>query len=199
MRLVRTLCPKCRDSYEADPATLNRFSWGARPEGAVTLQRGRGCGACQNTGYHGRTGIFEVLDIDERVRGLVQQGVSDSVIRQAAMEAGMHSIGEDGLRKVLAGRTTLDEVSRVIYLVQQAGKVCPACSSVMSQDFEYCPTCGEFVGEHCEGCHRRLSQNWAFCPHCGHDTSHEMEAADKSQGRKRRRALSMDEAMKKAS
>ncbi len=198
MRLVRTMCPKCRDTYEADAATLNRFSGNVRPEGAVTLQRGRGCASCHNTGYYGRTGIFEVLPIDDQVRTLVQQGVSDSAIRQAAMEAGMHSIGEDGLRKVLEGRTTLDEVSRVIYLAQQAGKVCPACSSVLSHDFEYCPTCGEFVGEHCESCHRRLSTGWAYCPHCGSDASHEMDA-DTKPNRKRRRALTMDEAMKKAS
>ena len=198
MRLVRMVCPKCRDTYEADATTLNRFSWGMRPEGAVTLQRGRGCPACHNTGYSGRTGIFEVLNIDEQVRSLVQQGVSDTVIRQAAMEAGMHSIGEDGLRKVLEARTTLDEVSRVIYLADQAGKICPACSSVLGHDFEYCPTCGEFVGEHCESCHRRLSHDWAFCPHCGRDGSRE-RAADSQPGRKRRRALTMDEAMKKAS
>jgi len=111
----------------------------------------------------------------------------------------MHSIGEDGLRKVLEGRTTLDEVSRVIYLAQQAGKVCPACSEVMSQDFEYCPGCGEFVGDHCEGCHRRLSQIWTFCPHCGNDASREMTAGSKSRGRQRRSVLKMGEAMKKAS
>ena len=112
----------------------------------------------------------------------------------------MHSIGEDGLRKVLSGMTTLDEVSRVVYLAQQAGKVCPACSTVLNREFEYCPTCGEFVGEHCEACHRRLSQNWAYCPHCGNDTAQESESAEgPKRSRRRRRALSMDEAMKRAS
>ena len=196
MRLVRTSCPKCTDPYEADAATLNRFSWGARPEGVVTLYRGRGCPACHNTGYMGRTGIFEVLDIDDRVRGLVLQSAPDHVIRQAAMEAGMHSIGEDGLRKVLAGKTTLDEVGRVIYIAQHAGKVCPSCSSVLGHDFEYCPTCGEFVGEHCESCHRRLNPSWGYCPHCGEDTSHADHVAP---AKPRRRAAIVPEPMRKAS
>ena len=198
MRLVRTLCPKCSEPYEADPATLNRFSHGIRPEGAITLVRGRGCGACHQTGYQGRTGIFEVLGVDDRIRGLVLQGASDNSIRQAAIEAGMHSIGEDGLRKVLEGRTTLDEVSRVIYLAQQAGKICPACSTVLGQDFEYCPTCGEFVGEHCQHCQRRLSTQWAFCPHCGNDATHAVEDISPAP-RKRRRAISPGEDLREAS
>ena len=121
----------------------------------------------------------------------------DHVIRQAAMEAGMHSIGEDGLRKVLAGKTTLDEVGRVIYIAQHAGKVCPSCSSVLGHDFEYCPTCGEFVGEHCESCHRRLNPSWGYCPHCGEDTSHADHVAPAKP--RRRRAAIVPEPMRKAS
>jgi type IV pilus assembly protein PilB len=199
MRLVRMVCPKCTESYEADPSTLNRFASDTRPDGAITLQRGRGCPACHQTGYQGRTGIFEVLSVTDKIKSLVLQGAPDNVIRQSAIEAGMHSIGEDGLRKVLAGRTTLEEVSRVVYLAQQAGKVCPACSSVLGQDFEYCPTCGEFVGEHCEECHHRLSPEWAYCPRCGSDTTHEAPEVEDRRPRKRRRALSMEEGMKEAS
>ena len=198
MRLVRTTCPKCVDSYEADAATLNRFSWGARPEGVVTLRRGRGCPACHNTGYMGRTGIFEVLDVDDRVRGLVLQSAPDHVIRQAAMEAGMHSIGEDGLRKVLAGGTTLDEVGRVIYIAQHAGKVCSSCSNVLGHDFEYCTSCGEFVGEHCTSCNRRLNPEWGFCPHCGIDAAHE-GGAGAAKPKSRRRATAEPEKLRKVS
>jgi type IV pilus assembly protein PilB len=203
MRLVRTLCPRCREPYEADAATLNRFSIGTRPEGAVTLYRGRGCTNCHNTGYHGRIGIFEVLEIDETIRGHILQNAPDNVIRQAAIERGMHSIGEDGLRKVLEGKTTLEEVTRVVYLANQAGKICPACSTVLSQDYEYCPTCGEFVGEHCQSCKRRVSAQWAFCPHCGEDTTHEQHVEERVEiagRRKRRTALTPgDDPLRKAS
>jgi RNA polymerase subunit RPABC4/transcription elongation factor Spt4 len=140
----------------------------------VTLHRGRGCPNCNDTGYRGRTGIFEVLAVDENVRGLILQGANDTQIRQAAIDGGMHTIGEDGLRKVLDGITTLDEVSRVIYLAVEGGKVCPSCKDVLSQEFEFCPSCGDFVGEHCRSCRRRMSAVWAFCPHCGVQASQDV-------------------------
>jgi type IV pilus assembly protein PilB len=167
MRLVRTLCPRCNESYEASAATLNRLSRVSTTEGPLVLHRGRGCPQCQNSGFQGRTGIFELLEVDDTIRGLVSQNVNDQTIRHAAVEAGMRSIGEDGLKKALEGRTTIEEVARVVYLSDQAGKVCPSCRGVLSQEYEYCPSCGEFVGEHCAKCHRRLNADWTFCPGCG--------------------------------
>jgi len=168
MRLVRTLCPRCKESYEADAASLNRLSPHHEATGTFTLWRGRGCTHCNNTGYHGRTGIFEALEVNDTVRTLLVQGAPDGPIRQAAIESGMRSIGEDGLQKVMAGLTTLEEVTRMVYLVESQAKVCPACQSVLSSDFAYCPTCGDFVGENCEQCKRRMHPDWDFCPHCGH-------------------------------
>ena len=167
MRLVRTLCPRCRESYEVSAASLNRLGAREVGDGSVQLSRGRGCPHCRNTGYHGRTGIYETLEITGAMRGLISQNVSDAAIRTAAIEHGMRTLGEDGLKKVLEGRTTLDEVSRVIYLADLGAKVCPSCASVLSQEFEYCPSCGEFVGEHCESCRRRLNPAWTWCPFCG--------------------------------
>jgi type IV pilus assembly protein PilB len=166
MRLVRTLCPKCREPYEVSAASLNRLG-ASTDEGTVVLHRGRGCSSCRNTGYQGRIGIFEVLEVNDAIRTLIGQNAPDTQIRHAAIEAGMRSIGEDGLRKVLEGRTTLEEVTRVVYLAEQAGKVCPACQTVLSKEFEYCTNCGEFVGDHCESCRRRLSPGWTYCPFCG--------------------------------
>jgi type IV pilus assembly protein PilB len=171
IRLVRTLCPKCREPYEAEASTLGRAAINGGMAGTkVTLYRGRGCTNCHNTGFRGRTGIYEILEIDERLRQLVSQGATDAQIRQAAIENGMRSIGEDGLRKVLEGRTTMEEVTRVVYLAEHAPKVCPSCQTVLAKDYEYCTTCGEFVGDHCEGCHKRQMKEWTFCPFCGYDS-----------------------------
>ena len=94
----------------------------------------------------------------------------------------------------------------MVYIVQEAGKVCPSCSAVLGQEFEYCTGCGEFVGDHCEGCQRRLSSEWTFCPHCGHDAAHdaahEAEGAEveaKTPKPKRRRAKPATEELRKAS
>jgi type IV pilus assembly protein PilB len=167
MRLVRTLCPKCREPYEAGASNLNRLSAGHPTDGTITLYRGRGCSHCHETGYYGRTGIFEVLEVNEAVRTLVVQGAPDVAIRHAAIEAGMRSIGEDGLRKVMDGITTLDEVTRVVYLSDHSARVCPHCQTVLNHEFDYCTTCGNFVGEHCESCKRRMNVGWKFCPNCG--------------------------------
>jgi len=135
----------------------------------VTLTRGRGCSHCRQTGYHGRTGIFEVLHVDDTVRRLISASAPDTSIRQAAVEAGMRTIGEDGLQKVLSGKTTLDEVTRVVYLAETGVKMCPQCNDVLAQEFDYCPSCGEYVGEHCRHCRRRMDPKWTFCPYCGED------------------------------
>jgi len=172
IRLVRTLCTKCREPYEADASTLNRLTGGTsdRQGSTITLYRGRGCPNCNETGYRGRTGIFEILEIDDQIRSLIAQGASDASIRQAAIEAGMRSIGEDGLRKAMEGRTTIEEVTRVVYLAEHQPKVCTKCQSVLPRDYEYCTRCGEYVGEHCGKCRRRVTPEWDFCPYCGSDT-----------------------------
>jgi type IV pilus assembly protein PilB len=211
MRLVRTLCPRCDEAYEAVASNLDRL--GPRPgelvlpgsDDTVTLHRGRGCTACHSTGYQGRMGIFEVLEVDDAMRGLIVQGAPDSAIRHAAVEGGMRSIGEDGLRKVMAGRTTLEEVTRVVYLEEQAARVCEGCRTVLNREFEYCPSCGEFVGEHCETCKRRMNTAWAFCPYCGSgsDAAEEEPAVEVPLAKPRRkrtaRALQLSEPERKAS
>ncbi len=176
MRLVRTLCQHCKEPYEASASNLDRLGAAGRAEGKITLWRGRGCARCHQTGYHGRTGIFEVLDVGDTIRKQIISGAADSAIRAAAVEAGMRSIGEDGLKKVMEGRTTLEEVTRVIYLADATARICPSCSTVLNQEFEYCPACGDWVGEHCEGCRRRLTPGWTYCPFCGRGSTDQREA-----------------------
>ncbi len=172
IRLVRTLCPKCKEEYEVDAATLTRIGAvsGLEAGGRVKLYRGKGCQNCHDTGFRGRTGIFEVLEIDDTLRQLISQGATDAGIRQSATENGMRTIGADGVQKALEGRTTIDEVTRVVYLAENTPKICPQCQTVLVRDYEFCTKCGTFVGEHCEKCKRRMMPDWGFCPFCGTDS-----------------------------
>ena len=167
MRLVRAVCTRCKESHEVDAAVLDRIGGTAAGDGRVKLYRGAGCAHCRQSGYSGRTGIFEVLEVNDAMRSHIVRGTAENEVRKLAMDEGMRPIGEHGLEKVLAGITTLDEVSRVVYLAEQGVKVCGSCSTVVSQEFEYCHQCGHFVGEHCGGCRRRVEAKWAFCPTCG--------------------------------
>jgi len=108
-RLVRTICSGCKEQYRPEAQTAQEYGF----TGNDLLSRGRGCASCMGSGYMGRTGIFELLVIDNEIRRLITSGADSVTIKEAAMRRGMTSLFEDGLRKVKAGVTTLNEVLRV--------------------------------------------------------------------------------------
>jgi general secretion pathway protein E len=111
-RLVRRLCPACRREHSPDPAEHRLLENGHRDvPGHIFLPVG--CEGCSHTGYQGRTGVFELLQVDERIRTQIHDGASEDKIREYARSHGMESIREDGLRWVRAGATSLEEVLRV--------------------------------------------------------------------------------------
>ena len=183
IRLVRTICTRCKESHEADPAMLHRMGGAAMKAGHVTLYRGVGCPHCHMTGFSGRTGIFEVLPLTDALRAHIARGLSDNELRKFAIQEGMQPISEHGLQKVLAGITTLEEVARVVYLQEQGVKVCGSCNHPLATDFEFCPQCGHFVGDHCGGCKRRMDAEWVFCASCG--TEARKSSAEAAKGGKR--------------
>jgi general secretion pathway protein E len=108
-RLVRRLCEACRAPYEPDAAERSVFAHSA-PE---RLYRAVGCGACNFSGYRGRTGIYELLVADDTLRHLVHDRAAESELRERAVAGGMIRLRDDGLRWVREGLTSLDEVLRV--------------------------------------------------------------------------------------
>jgi type IV pilus assembly protein PilB len=112
-RLVRVVCSKCKQPYTPRPQELEAA--GITPEQAAsgTLMKGRGCNHCGNSGYRGRLGVFELLTMNSRIRELAFQGASSQDIRKEAVKGGMTSLYDDGIRKVLDGITTIEEVFRI--------------------------------------------------------------------------------------
>ncbi len=108
-RLVRVICPDCKGPDESQDAT----GWPKDESQKVQLYRGAGCDNCLKTGYVGRTGIFELLLIDDEIKDLIIQRQGAHIIKQAALTKGMTMLREDGLSKAHAGITTLDEIYRV--------------------------------------------------------------------------------------
>lgn len=111
-RLVRKICPKCKEEYLPSKAELNTVRLDSQIEG-VKFSRGSGCDHCKHTGYKGRTGIHEILVADEKIRELIVNRASVGIIREEAAKTGFKDMRFDGLKKVIAGITTVEELLRV--------------------------------------------------------------------------------------
>ena len=111
-RLVRRLCPHCKTPVQPDPALLQSSGLGRFLSGGAPVYEARGCDHCRGTGYQGRTAIHELLVVDEAMRSAILQGLDASALQSIAVKAGMYTLYDDGLRKVAAGVTSLDEVLR---------------------------------------------------------------------------------------
>ena len=112
-RLVRKICEKCKEEYKAQDAELRLLGPAAKQLAQAQLFKGKGCTDCQFTGYRSRLGIFEIFTVSDDVRHLIFEQTSATELRIKARELGMRTLREDGLRKVVAGVTTLQEVLRV--------------------------------------------------------------------------------------
>ncbi|MFH1783781.1 MAG: type IV-A pilus assembly ATPase PilB [bacterium] len=112
-RLVRTICPDCKTSYKPSPETLKRLGMDESKQDTV-FYKGEGCKKCNENGYRGRIGIMELLTLNGDVRELIVQKAAADAIKKVARESGgMHTMREDGFKKVLNGVTTVEEVLRV--------------------------------------------------------------------------------------
>ncbi len=109
-RLVRKICKNCRTPYEPSETVLAQVGLSAHEVGDKNFYYGAGCDQCNHTGYKGRKGIYELLDVTEPIRELINQRAPSVVIRQKAIELGMATLRADGLRNIFDGETTIEEV-----------------------------------------------------------------------------------------
>lgn len=112
-RLIRTICSRCATPHSPTPEIVQQLNLPLSADDLEGAMRGAGCEQCGRTGYKGRTGIYELLRIDDDIRAAIVGRSSAATIRQIAMEKGMRSLRQDALLKVKAGQTTLEEVIRV--------------------------------------------------------------------------------------
>jgi type IV pilus assembly protein PilB len=111
-RLVRRVCGHCKEPHPHQPAALIQAGFSAEDANSVTPMKGVGCDHCNLTGYKGRIGLYEVMEIGEELRELILVGASGPELRRKAIDDGMITLRQSGLRKVKDGVTTLDEVVR---------------------------------------------------------------------------------------
>jgi type IV pilus assembly protein PilB len=109
-RLVRTICVECKSPYEPNEAILSQLGISPHELGDKQFYTGAGCDICGQTGYRGRAGLYELLNINEPIRELITARAPSVVIKQKAIELGMNTLREDGLRNIYLGKTTIEEV-----------------------------------------------------------------------------------------
>ncbi|MEE8525147.1 MAG: type II secretion system protein GspE, partial [Thermoanaerobaculia bacterium] len=111
-RLVRRICSFCKEPVDAPPASLVPVGFKEREARTIKLFKGRGCEQCSDTGYKGRTGLYEVMEIGDEIRELILSGASSIELREKAVENGMITLRMSGLQKIRDGLTSIEEVVR---------------------------------------------------------------------------------------
>jgi type IV pilus assembly protein PilB len=109
-RLVRRICERCKEGFRPEPEQLAPLGDDGDLLRGHTLYRGRGCIACKQTGYSGRVALFEVLELNRTIRRMVLDGLNEDEIRKRALATGFLTLRNAGIRKILDGTTTIDEV-----------------------------------------------------------------------------------------
>jgi len=111
-RLVRRICLNCKTAFEPSEAMLMEIGLTPEDVGDKELYYGRGCDQCNNTGYRGRIGLYEIMVLNDELRDLIMNNASTNVLREAARRSGMRTLRENGLAVVFDGITTIEEVAR---------------------------------------------------------------------------------------
>ncbi|HET9212422.1 MAG TPA: type IV-A pilus assembly ATPase PilB [Thermoanaerobaculia bacterium] len=111
-RLVRRICSFCKEPFEMPPPALTQVGFSEHESRTLKLFRGRGCERCSNTGYKGRVGLYEVLEVDDDLKEMILSGASAFELRQKAVQSGMMTLRGSGLQKIRDGMTTVEEVVR---------------------------------------------------------------------------------------
>ncbi|MBI5233133.1 MAG: Flp pilus assembly complex ATPase component TadA [Deltaproteobacteria bacterium] len=164
-RLVRKVCPYC--SFKSPPGkeALNLLKIPGDFLGEVVA--GKGCPKCNNSGYLGRTGLYEVFAMNDEFRQMITTNYRESEIMGLARAGGMKTLMEDGLEKVKLGITTIEELLRVIGPPTMYERKCEKCGNMTDIKYLFCPLCGSFRQDICHTCRLPLEKEWTTCPSCG--------------------------------
>jgi type II secretory ATPase GspE/PulE/Tfp pilus assembly ATPase PilB-like protein/FixJ family two-component response regulator len=165
-RLVRKICDDCRTPSPPDRELMDLLRL---PPGffSADLFTGAGCSKCNNSGYRGRLGVYELFVMNDDFRQMVSTNYKESDLLALARANGMRILLEDGLEKVRHGLTTLEEVLRVIGPMVRMERICENCHATIDSKFLFCPHCGTFRHNCCISCRMPLEEVWMVCPFCG--------------------------------
>ncbi len=164
-RLLRRICPHCKTDYEPDNQLLKFLSIDHIQN--QTFYKGKGCEQCNNTGYKGRIGAYEIMKVNDNIRDMIAAGSNTAELRQVAQEAGMMTLLEYSLSLAREGHTTLDEIIRVTFSNEGKATLCPGCSKPVGDEYIKCPFCQFDLKKTCPNCSLLIEEGWSVCSRCG--------------------------------
>ncbi|MBI1956806.1 MAG: Flp pilus assembly complex ATPase component TadA [Acidobacteria bacterium] len=166
-RLVRKLCPQCKQPFDPPDGMLERF--GVSKDDTVYYQA-VGCSNCGGSGYLGRMAVHEMLPMTKTLRELIARKAPEVEVLQAMRQQGMRFLVDRSLEKVREGTTTINEIFRVMQLEEQEkvafGQSCPNCKATIEPEFAICPNCLTSLKVVCPECRQQLKMDWKICPYC---------------------------------
>ena len=165
-RLVRTICPECKEEYLPTRDSLARLNLD-QDDLPFKFYRGAGCKNCNNIGFQGRTVLDEIMVMGPKIRELIQSSATGDTLREAAMAMGMATLGISGMKKIEMGMTTIEEVLKAVHEKEELTTVCRHCGKNVSLDFRDCPFCKKPIIPTCGSCKRIAQPDWVVCPYCG--------------------------------
>jgi RNA polymerase subunit RPABC4/transcription elongation factor Spt4 len=165
------ICEKCAEPYTPTETDLAVLGYPKNPQ----LVHGTGCDHCAGTGYKGSMALFEYFKIEESVHRLILDKASPYTIRHAAQRNGMILMADFAKKAVLEGKTTVQEIQRVVFSTGGTERLCGSCGRVVSQDFAVCPFCQQNLKERCTGCNSAIEGEWEACPNCGQEQEREWQ------------------------
>lgn len=169
-RLVRRNCTACAAEDKPDSVQYGPFLR-LLPPGARLL-RGSGCKACGFTGYRGRTGVFELLRFSPPVVDAVNAQMAEDQLSKVAAAGGMRSLGDECVRQVAEGVTSVEECAGIVSALDGAESgtkpalSCPSCAREISAEFRVCPYCQYLLARNCPNCNKPVEPEWSACPFC---------------------------------
>jgi type IV pilus assembly protein PilB len=165
-RLVRQICPDCKAPTAPTEEEKLAFRLTGGSESHPPLQKGLGCKSCHQTGYRGRTAIYELLQMNARLRQVLALNPTEQQFKSACADAGLETMYENALQRVREGATTYEELLRCVGLDENMETFCGKCDHPVRMEYQICPICGEKPANRCSSCNHFVQANWNYCPFC---------------------------------
>ncbi len=164
-RIVKRNCERCSSRYTPPVSVLRALG---ADEADGQWRKGRGCEACGYSGYSGTAAFFQLMPVTDLMKEQMKVQVSQTALMHSASSIGTPTIGEAGLQLAKRGVTTVEEIARVLEVVESKLVACPGCGAAVKAEYVVCPYCSQsLTGGSCAQCGEELKPDWVACPYCG--------------------------------